>query len=124
MIFAAIKVLLVSLMAPFCVALLFIYGIRNGKRKLKILSDEKTCGRILSNFNGINFRIKTLLCVVIACVYSFLLMGDRKIGNLMLKISTSRNLTKLLIILLIVEQLISTRKHDRNHYTNGKSSHV
>ncbi|MDR1457564.1 MAG: hypothetical protein LBI47_01800 [Puniceicoccales bacterium] len=126
MIFTGIKVFLVVLMAPFCVALLFVYGIRNGNKKLKILSDEKMYGRILSNFNGINFKIKTLLCVAIACVYSLLLVGvgGKKIGNFMLKISTGRNLTKFLIILLIVEQLISTRKHASNHYTDGKSPHV
>ncbi|MDR2603680.1 MAG: hypothetical protein LBC11_03970 [Puniceicoccales bacterium] len=124
MIFVGIKVFLAILMAPFCVALLFVYGIRNGNRKLKILFDEKMYGRVLSNFNGINFRIKTLLCVIIACVYSFLLVGDRKIGNFMLKISTSRDLTKFLIILLIVEQLISTRKHAKNHYTDRKTPHV
>ncbi|MDR0693305.1 MAG: hypothetical protein LBF49_01900 [Puniceicoccales bacterium] len=124
MIFAGIKVFLIVLTAPFCVALLFVHGIRNGNKKLKILSDEKMRGRILSNFNGINFRIKTLLCVVIACVYSLLLVGDRKMGSFVLKISTSRGLTKFLIILLIFEQLVSTRKHARNHYTDGKLPHV
>ncbi|MDR1173647.1 MAG: hypothetical protein LBK24_02535, partial [Puniceicoccales bacterium] len=76
MVSAAIKVFLVIAMAPFCVALLFIYGIGRRNKKLKILSDEKMFGKVLSNFNGINFGIKTLLCVVISCIYSLLLVGD------------------------------------------------
>ncbi|MDR1528353.1 MAG: hypothetical protein LBS22_02090 [Puniceicoccales bacterium] len=124
MIFADIKVFLVLSVAPFCVALLFVYGIGRRNKKLKILSNEKMHGRILSNFNAINFKIKTLLCVVISCIYSLLLVGDGKIGNFMLKISTSRDLAKFLIILLIVEQFVSTRKHARNRCTGRKSPHV
>ncbi|MDR0742406.1 MAG: hypothetical protein LBE98_03010 [Puniceicoccales bacterium] len=124
MIFAGIKVFLVIVMVPFCVGLLFAYSLFHRNKKLKVLSDENMHGKILSNFNGVNFRIKILLCVVISCVYSFLLVGDRKIGNFMLKISTGRNLTKFLIILLIVEQLVSTRKHAKSHYVDRKSPHA
>ncbi|MDR2776883.1 MAG: hypothetical protein LBB17_02475 [Puniceicoccales bacterium] len=124
MVFADIKVFLAALMAPFCVALLFIYSLYHRNKKLKILSDEKMQGKILSNFSGVNFKIKVLLCVVISCIYSLLLVGDRKTGNFMLKISTSRDLTKFLIILLIVEQLVSARKHAKNHYVDKKSPHA
>ncbi|MDR2628526.1 MAG: hypothetical protein LBC30_00815 [Puniceicoccales bacterium] len=124
MVFADIKVLLVALMVPFCVALLFVYSLYHRDKKLKILSDEKMHDKILSNFNGVNFKIKVLLCMVISCIYSLLLVGDRKTGNFMLKISTNRDLIKFLIILLIVEQLVSTRKHAKNQYADRKSPHA
>ncbi|MDR1891176.1 MAG: hypothetical protein LBQ23_03300 [Puniceicoccales bacterium] len=114
MTFVDVKILLVALMTPFLVALLFVYGIHNRNKKLRMLSDEKMYGKILSNFSAINFRVKTLLCVVISFAYSLLMIGDKKMSNFMLKISTSRNLMKFLIVALIVEQLISTRKYYKN----------
>jgi hypothetical protein len=80
-------------------------------------------GKILSNFSAINFGVKALLCAIASHIYSLLLVGDKRINMLTLKISTSRNLTKLLIVMLIVEQLISTRRHDRKekHYPNEKN---
>jgi hypothetical protein len=124
MVFAGIKVFLVVLIAPILVMLLFVYGLCKRNGKLKALSDEKMVSRILSNFNISNFKIKILLCMFISYTYSLLLAGDRKTGNFMFKISTSRDLTKFLIILLIVEQLIATRGHAKKHYSDRESRHA
>jgi len=112
----------IVLLIPLLMVLLVIYGTYTRNRKLKNLLDKKMYREVLSNFSVLKARIKIFLCLVVPCIYSLLLIGDRKGNVLMLSINSSRYLMKLLIIILLVEQLISTRKREVKKYSSNKNT--
>jgi hypothetical protein len=104
------KFIIVTLLVSLFVISMSAYGIYKRNKQLKVLSDEKMSREVLRNFSVWKFRIKMLLCGIIPLMYVLILWGIMGENNFMREVGLNRNLTKVLMLILVIEQLIPLRK--------------
>jgi hypothetical protein len=101
------------LLAP--VASLFVLAILllstyNRRKMLGILADKAMGPHVLSNFSAIKYRIKVFICVLVPAIHALILARIRIFDGSSKKIDANQHLLTFLIVLLVVEQLLHTRR--------------
>ena len=98
---------LISVIFSFLVAFMFVYKQYSVRKKLLKFADEGAHKRLLANFDVKNFKIKMKICIVIpllyGVVYHFICVRH--------KYQQASTVALILIILMFVESLISTRSN-------------
>ena len=98
---------LISVIFSFLVAFMFVYKQYSVRKKLLKFADEGAHKRLLANFDAKNFKTKMTICIVIPLLYGVVyhLICVRH------KYQQASTVALILIILMFVESLISTRSN-------------
>jgi Na+-transporting NADH:ubiquinone oxidoreductase subunit NqrD len=103
----------------FLVLGMLLWSARGRKKRLKILADEAMWPNVLSNFSGMKYKLKAIICVLIPAIHALILARVRAFDGPLKGIDAGRHLPAVLIALLVVEQLLGTRRrksHGKEFY--------